>query len=298
MLASHYGEFAALLTAIFWTVTALAFEGATVRVGTYSVNLIRLVLGFVFLSILAWFNRGLAFPSDATTDAWFWLILSGIIGFVLGDLFLFASYPIIGSRIAMLIMTLAPPFAAILSWLILGETMNFLSILGMMLVIGGISLAIWSKPNGEKKMKLNFSPKGLLYALLGTIGQAVGLVLSKRGMGEYNAFAATQIRIIAGIVGFIILITVLKRWKNVGNALLNKRAMAGISVGSFFGPFLGVSFSLIAIQHTSTGIAATIMAIVPVLIIPPAILIFKQKVSVKEVIGAFISVFGVVLFFI
>lgn len=298
MLASHYGEFAALLTAIFWTVTALAFEGATVRVGTYSVNLIRLVLGFVFLSILAWFNRGLAFPSDATTDAWFWLILSGIIGFVLGDLFLFASYPIIGSRIAMLIMTLAPPFAAILSWFILNETMSLLSILGMMLVIGGISLAIWSKPNGEKKMKLNFSPKGLLYALLGTIGQAVGLVLSKRGMGEYNAFAATQIRIIAGIVGFIILITVLKRWKNVGNALLNKRAMAGISVGSFFGPFLGVSFSLIAIQHTSTGIAATIMAIVPVLIIPPAILIFKQKVSVKEVIGAFISVFGVVLFFI
>lgn len=298
MLASHYGEFAALLTAVFWTITAIAFEGATVRVGTYSVNLIRLVLGFIFLTAMAWFNRGILFPVDATQEAWFWLILSGVIGFVLGDLFLFASYPIIGSRIAMLIMTLAPPFAAILSWAILGETMGLLSILGMMLVISGISLAIWSRPNGEKKMKLNFSAKGLLFALLGTIGQAVGLVLSKLGMGEYNAFAATQIRIIAGIVGFIVLITLLKRWKNVGKALLNKKAMTGISIGSFFGPFLGVSFSLIAIQNTSTGIAATLMAIVPVLIIPPAILIFKQKISVKEVIGAFISVFGVILFFL
>ncbi|MDF1548596.1 MAG: DMT family transporter, partial [Bacteroidales bacterium] len=228
MLASHYGEFAALLTAVFWTITAIAFEGATVRVGTYSVNLIRLVLGFIFLTAMAWFNRGILFPVDATQEAWFWLILSGVIGFVLGDLFLFASYPIIGSRIAMLIMTLAPPFAAILSWAILGETMGLLSILGMMLVIGGISIAIWSKPNGEKKMKLNFSAKGLLFALLGTVGQAVGLVLSKLGMGEYNAFAATQIRIIAGIVGFIILITLLKRWKNVGKALLNKKAMTGI----------------------------------------------------------------------
>ncbi len=159
---------------------------------------------------------------DATQHAWFWLGLSGIIGFVLGDLFLFASYPIISFRVAMLVMTLAPPFAAILGWAILGGTMSGLSILGMFVVISGISLAIWSKPKGDKKMKLNFSSKGLLFALLGTIGQAIGLVLSKLGMGmEYNAFAATQIRIIAGIVGFVILITILKRWGNIGKALKN-----------------------------------------------------------------------------
>jgi len=298
MFASHYGEFAALTTAIFWTITALAFEGATTRVGTYSVNIIRLVFGFIFLTALAWFNRGILFPTDATQQAWFWLLLSGIIGFVLGDLFLFASYPIISSRVAMLVMTLAPPFAAILGWAILGETMSEISILGMFLVISGISLAIWSKPKGDKKMKLNFSPKGLLYALLGTIGQAIGLVLSKLGMGEYNAFAATQIRIIAGIIGFVVLITVLKKWGNIGKAFGNKKAMTGITIGSIFGPFLGVSFSLIAIQHTSTGIAATLMSIVPILIIPPAILIFKQKVSTKEIIGAIISVVGVALFFI
>jgi drug/metabolite transporter (DMT)-like permease len=298
MLASHYGELAALATAIFWTITALAFEGATVRVGTYSVNLIRLVIGFIFLSALAWFNRGLLLPTDATQHAWFWLFLSGIVGFVLGDLFLFASYPIITSRVAMLVMTLAPPFTAILSWIILGETMSSVSIVGMFLVIGGISFTIWNKPKGDKKFKLNFSPKGLLYALLGTIGQATGLVLSKLGMGQYNAFAANQIRIIAGIIGFSVLITILNRWGNIAKALKNTKAMTGITVGSFFGPFLGVSFSLIAIQYTATGIAATIMAIVPVLIIAPAILLFKQKVSVKEIIGAIVSVMGVALFFV
>jgi drug/metabolite transporter (DMT)-like permease len=147
-------------------------------------------------------------------------------------------------------------------------------------------------------MKLNYSFRGLLYAFIGTFGQAAGLVLSKLGMGKYNAFASTQIRIIAGIIGFAVLITILKRWKNVGKALKNRPAMKGIGIGSVFGPFLGISFSLIAVQNTGTGIASTIMAIVPVLIIPPAILIFKQKVSAKEVVGAFISVSGVALFFI
>jgi drug/metabolite transporter (DMT)-like permease len=298
MIHSHTGEIAGLMTAVFWTVSALAFEKATIRVGTFSVNLIRLVIGFLFLCILAYFNRGMILPLDADFHTWFWLFVSGIVGFVLGDLFLFASYPIITSRISMLVMTLAPPMAALIGFFILGETLGWLSILGMILVIFGISLAIWSKPNGEKKIKLNFPLKGLFYAFLGTVGQAAGLVLSKLGMRNYNPFAATQIRIIAGILGFLVLIIVLKRLKNLGTALKNKKAMTSIGIGSFFGPFLGVSFSLIAIQHTNTGIAATLMSIVPVLIIIPAVFIYKQKVSVKEIIGAFLSVCGVTLFFI
>jgi len=298
MLQTHYGELAGLLTAVFWTVSALAFERATIRVGTFSVNLIRLVIGFVFLCFMAYFNRGIILPTDADFHTWFWLFISGIIGFVLGDLFLFASYPIISSRIAMLVMTLAPPMAAILGWFVLDEKMGMLSILGMFLVICGISLAIWSKPNGDKKLKLNFPIKGLLYAFLGTVGQAAGLVLSKYGMKDYNPFAATQIRIIAGTIGFLILIAILNRWKNLGNAMKNPKAMTSITIGSFFGPFLGVSFSLIAVQHTSAGVAATLMSIVPVLIILPAIFIYKQKVSIKEFIGAFLSVIGVALFFI
>ncbi len=298
MISSHYGEFAALLTAIFWTITALAFEKATKTVGSIAVNIIRLVLGFLFLGLLTYVQRGMFLPIDATQYAWFWLMLSGFVGLMMGDLFLFASYPIIGARIAMLMMTLAPPFAAILGLIVLDEKMSFNSILGMFLVMGGIALVIWSKPESNKKMKLNFPIKGLLFAFLGAIGQAGGLVLSKLGMGDYDPFAATQIRIIAAIIGFTVLISIMGRWKNVLNAFKNKNAMSGIAIGSFFGPFLGVSFSLVAIQYTSTGIASTLMSIVPVLIIAPSVILFKQKVSTKEVIGAVISVIGVSLFFV
>jgi len=298
MIQSHFGELAALLTAIFWTITALAFEGATKRVGPFAVNLIRLLFAFVFLSIMSYFSRGLAFPTDATAHVWLWLGLSGVVGFILGDYFLFATYPIIGSRMAMLMMTLAPPIAAFFGWIALGETMSIKGLAGMGLVISGIGIAIWSKPNGEQKSRLKFPIKGLIFALIGALGQGGGIVLSKYGMGQYDAFAATQVRVIVSIFGFVIIISMLKRWKNVSGTFKNKPALRGIILGSVFGPFLGVSFSLLAVQNTNTGIASTIMAIVPVLIILPAVILYKQKVSLAEIAGAFLSVFGVALFFI
>ena len=298
MFANYYGEITALLTAVFWTITALSFEIAAKKVGTYSLNIIRLGLAFILLSAFSFIRRDMILPLDASMHAWLWLSLSGIIGFVIGDMFLFSAFALIGARISMLIMTLVPPITALISWLLLGETMSLLNISGMLLVVSGISITIWSKQNGNEKFKLNFPIKGLLFALLGAVGQAGGLVLSKFGMKDYDPFAATQIRIMAGFAGFAIIITIIGRWKFVKQTFSDKIAMTGISIGSFFGPFLGVSFSLIAIQYTNTGIAATLMSIVPILIIPPAVLIFKQKVSVKEIIGVTISVGGVALFFI
>jgi drug/metabolite transporter (DMT)-like permease len=298
MAQSHLGEFFALGTALFWTVSALAFESATIRVGAFAVNLIRLWFGFVFLSILSYFVRGLAFPVDSTLHNWIWLGLSGVIGFIAGDYFLFSSYPLIGSRMAMLMMTLAPPIAAFFGWAFLGETLSLKGMAGMVLVLSGIAIAIYNKPNGVEKIKLKYPAKGLLFGFLGALGQGGGIVLSKYGMGSYSAFAATQIRIIVAMIGFTIIITVLRRWKNVSNTFKNLPAMKGIVTGSFFGPFLGVSFSLLAVQNVSAGVASTIMAMVPVFIILPSVILYKQKVNFAEIAGAFLSVIGVALFFI
>lgn len=296
--SSHIGEISSLATACFWTVTALAFEAASKRVGSLAVNLIRLVLAFVFLSVLNFITRGMAFPMDASGHAWFWLILSGIVGLVMGDLMLFESYTIIGARIAMLVMTLVPPITALVGWIILGEVLSLMNFLGMLLTLGGIGMAIFGRPGKGEKIHIRHPVKGLLLAFGGAVGQAVGLVLSKFGMNDYNAFSATQIRVLAGAGGFALVVLVMKKGYRVARAVKEKKGMRLILLGSVFGPFLGISFSLLAVQHTSTGIASTIMAIVPVFIILPSILIFKEKFTWKEILGAFVSVGGVVLFFI
>jgi drug/metabolite transporter (DMT)-like permease len=298
MFANHIGEFAALFTALCWTVTALAFESASNKVGSIAVNLIRLFIAFAFLSVFSYFVRGKLLPLDASPNAWMWLSLSGLIGFVIGDLFLFESYTIIGSRVSMLIMTLVPPMTAFLSWLMLDETLTLFNFIGMSLTLGGIALVVVNIGKGEKRFTFKHSLRGVLFAFIGAVGQAVGLVFSKVGMGTYSAFAATQIRIITGIIGFTIVITLWKKWRNVGAAVKNVSAIKRIGLGSIFGPFLGVSFSLFAVQHANAGIASTIMSIVPILIIPASILFLHQKVTIKEIIGAIISVTGVALLFV
>jgi drug/metabolite transporter (DMT)-like permease len=295
---SHYGEFAALLTAFFWTVTSLAFESAAKRIGSLAVNIIRLVIGLTFLTLYNVIARGVLLPFDATAYNWIWLTLSGLVGFVLGDLFLFKSYTVIGSRFSMLIMTLVPPITTFFSWILLGEKLKLLHFAGMTLTFSGIALAIFSRSGKGEKLTLKLAPRGILFALGGAVGQALGLVLSKIGLVDYDPFAATQIRVIAGITGFALLITFMSRWGSVFRGFQNRGALAATSLGAFFGPFLGVSFSLISVKYTEAGVASTIMALVPVLIIAPAVILYKQKVTIAEIIGAIISVGGVAVMFL
>jgi drug/metabolite transporter (DMT)-like permease len=295
---NHLGEFAALLTALFWTVTSLSFESASHKIGSIAVNILRLIIGFAFLSAFTLIRRGFILPVDASLENWLWLSLSGLIGFVFGDLFLFKSYTMIGSRFSMLIMTLVPPITAFFSFAILGERLTLYHYLGMTLTFSGIAMAIFSRPAKGEKLSLKLAPRGIMYAFGGAVGQALGLVLSKFGMKNYDPFAATQIRIIAGIFGYVILVTFMARWKNVRSATHNRSGMILTSVGAFFGPFLGVSFSLIAVKYTEAGIASTIMALVPVFIIIPAVVLFRQKVTLAEILGAIVSVAGVALFFV
>ena len=198
----------------------------------------------------------------------------------------------------MLIMTLVPPITAFFSFIILGERLTLFHYLGMTLTFSGIAMAIFSRNGKGEKLSLKLSPKGILYAFGGAVGQALGLVLSKFGLKDYDPFAATQIRIIAGIIGYTILVTILARWGSVYKATRNKEGMLLTSLGAFFGPFLGVSFSLIAVKYTEAGIASTIMALVPVFIILPAVVLYKQKVTLPEILGAIVSVAGVALFFL
>lgn len=299
---NYIGEIAALLTAVCWTVTAMAFESAGKRVGALSLNLIRLLIGLVFLSVYNIIVNGEIIPV-ATGYQWFWLALSGLIGFVLGDLFLFRAFILIGARISMLIMALVPPIAALIGWITLGEKLNGMEFLGMGITLSGIVLVMSSKLELKKALpgkSLKMGPLvlGAILALGGAIGQAAGLVLSKKGMQDMDPFSATQIRIMTGVIGFALVITAFKRWKHLLGALKDLKAMKAMTLGSFTGPFLGVSLSLLAVQHTDTGIAATLMALTPVMIIPAAIWMKKEKVSAIEIIGALISVGGVALFFL
>ncbi len=307
----YTGELISLAVAVSWTATALFAEVGTKRIGSLQLNIIRMTLSLLMLGATLWIVTGAPWPRFADGQTWFWLLLSGLIGYVFGDWCLFNSYLVIGARFGQLFMTLAPPVAAITSWALLGETISWKGLLGMVVTLSGIAMSILSRGQGHK-MAVKLPIKGVLLGIGAGVGQGVGLVLSKVGMGHYHAaipkgattvstmvpFASTFIRAAIGAVGFILILLVRKEVPIMINSLKDRRGMLFATLVTITGPFIGVSLSLMAVQYTNAGIASTIMALTPVLIILPSYLIFKQKVKVIEVVGAFISIAGVSLFFL
>ena len=277
-----------MLVAVSWTATALFADEASHRLGSLTVNVIRLVLGSVFLALILWFTIGAPYPRYADGAAWFWLALSALVGYVFGDYCLFNSYLVIGARFGQLFMTLAPPMAAIAGWLMLGETLSWRSLLAMAVTISGIAISILSKGQGQK-VHFTLPVKGILLGLGAGAGQGVGLVLSKVGMQHYEAalpadvpammdtmmpFAATMIRSVVGGLGFVLILLLQRQGKNFVTVTRNDPKGVRFAVlTTLFGPVIGVSLSLMAVQYARAGIASTLMALTPVLIILPYALI-------------------------
>ncbi len=312
----YLGELISLLVAFMWTFTALFIEYASKKLGHLPVNFLRLVLAFLFTGLLLTVFTGHFLPQAADAKTWFWMSVSGLVGFVFGDICLFYSYVVIGSRFGQLFMTLAPPAAAIAGYFILDEKIGWMGVLGMTVTLAGIAISILSRQKsnngnpGHYRLKLPL--KGVLLGIGAGLGQGLGLVLSKLGMEYYSLsaegssqevlqmipFAASQIRMVIASISLVLILMLSQQLKNVKPVFHNKKAAWSIVLATFFGPFLGVAGSLMAVQYTASGIASTIMATTPILILFPAVFIQKQKVRTAEVLGAIISVLGVALFFI
>jgi len=287
-------------TAVFWSFTALFFENASKKIGALAVNFWKVVFAFLFLIVAGLIVRGVPFPYDASLRTWFYLGLSGIVGFVFADYFLLNAYVLIGSRITVIFQSLTPVFTALFAYVFIGEQMKPIRLIGMSVTIAGILIVVISRSRLTKKHgTTSFSKKGLLFAFLSAVIQAAGMVLSKIGLeGNYNPLSGTQIRAFVAIFGFGLnaLLTGTLRYVVVEVPKIREAFIPTIE-GSIFGPFLGVALSLFSMQNTQVGATSTLTALTPVMIIIPSVFILKQKVSAVEILGALVAVSGAALFF-
>lgn len=308
----YTGELISLTVAISWTATAVFADVAIHRIGTLPANIVRMAIALALFGLTLLTVTGCPFPQYTNGRVWLWLSLSGLVGYVFGDFCLFNSYLHIGSRYGQLFMTLSPPTAALLGWIFLGETLGAKAFLAMAVTLGGIAMTILAKGN-DGKLHPKVPLKGILFGIGAGIGQGGGLVLSKIGLLHYSSaipsdapssiamlipFSSTMIRGFTGLAGFTVLLLLLGQGRQFISALHDRKALVFTGLGSVFGPFIGVSLSLMAVEYTSAGIASTIMALTPALIIIPHWLIYHKKFSFKEILGTVISLAGVSMFFL
>lgn len=287
------GELAALATATCWAVTSIVFAEAARRIGALRVNLLRLPVAFILLS-LALFAADHPLAS-LTPPRWAYLAASAVLGLLAGDLAFFAALRRLGARLASLLMALAPVFAALAGRLLLGELLGGRALSGITMTLAGVAW-VAAERGGESR------PSHRLVGLaLGTVGaacQGVGLVLAKLGMaGEVPPLAATWVRIGVATALLWLLTAASGRLRQEEVWLAARRAWRQVASGAFFGPFLGVWLSLTAASLTDVGVAATLMATTPVLLIPLAMALEGYRPTLRAVAGTVLAVIGVGLLF-
>lgn len=295
----YLGELAALATASCWSVGSMFFDAAGRRIGPIHMNKVRIVQAAILLSIALWIVTGRFIPIDIPLSHLFWLSLSGLIGLVLGDACFFTSLVILGPRRATLLMSAAPVITALFAWPILGEVLSLTAIAGIGIATVGIVWVSSEKRGAVRIARSGSLVAGALWGLGGAAGQAIGLVLAKLGMGqEISALEGTFCRMIAAAAIIWLFTLISGRLTATLRALKNWRGLAFSMGGAFVGPFLGVWMSLVAVKHTEAGIAATIMAAVPVLIIPLEIAVHHERPTVRAGLGALITVGGIGVLFL
>jgi len=291
-----FGEIAALATATCWAFTSIFFTIGGLRVGSVIVNRIRLVMALIFLMLTHLILTGQLIPIHAEPSRWFWLGLSGIIGFVIGDAMLFQAFVMIGTRITMLMMALVPVISTILAWLFLGETLAPIEVLGIGVTIGGIAWVVAIRNRNNSLSKDKQPALGLLFGFGGALGQAVGLLASKKGLwGDFSPLSGNLIRIIIATIVMWILTIAMGKAKITILKLKDFKATRAIIGGAIFGPFVGVWLSLAAIKYARIGIASTLMSLTPILLIPLVYWIFKEKISIQAIFGTLVAIGGVAI---
>ncbi|MEO0185280.1 MAG: DMT family transporter [candidate division WOR-3 bacterium] len=297
-MEKYAGELAALGTSLCWSFGSVFFTIASRLIGSTEVNRIRLVVGMLFLMFTHWILHGMIFPINATVDHWFWFGISGIIGFTIGDTFLFRGYLLIGPRLTMLLMSLSPIFGTILAWTFLKESLKPVEVFAIAVTLLGISMVLYDKKKEGPKER-SFA-NGILCGICASLCQALGYYASKRGLLCYDfpAISGNVIRVTFGAIFIWLIAGVQGEIRATLGKLTNRRADMSILGGAFFGPFVGVWLSLVAIQYTNIGIASTLMALPPVILIPISHLLFKENITHTSIIGTIIAITGVALIFI
>lgn len=299
MTSSLVGNAFALGGATVWAVSSLLF--ARTRLSPFALNFGKNAVALLaFLATLAWLTRGTTmFRADASIVAT--LAVSSLIGLVLGDWCHFRALRLLGPRKALVLETFAPVFAAAIAFLWRGETLTPTQLGGIGATVFGVVLVVGEPHGVERSLTARERWIGGAFGVLAALGQASGATLSKVAIvalesapdaSPHAALEASTWRLVVAVTCGLAIATVARRPRHEAHEIVTRRQWPILVPAALLATYAGVWCSLLAFQHAPVAVASTLLALSPVLILPLARWTLQEKLSLRAIAGALISVAG------
>ncbi|MFN2304546.1 MAG: DMT family transporter, partial [Anaerolineales bacterium] len=211
-------------------------------------------------------------------------------------------YILIGPRLSMLLMSLSPILASLGGWIFLHERLALIEICAIFITVGGVAWVILER-NGGKKRPASETKQYFLGIVLGfaaAISQTIGLITSKIALVDgFPALTGTLIRVLSAT---LVIWTLTLLSGKINSTIISLKtqptALKIIAGGALFGPVIGVTFSLLAVQNAPVGIATTLMALPPILLLPVGYFCFDEQFGWQAILGTFVAISGVAVLFL
>ncbi len=293
------GEIAALSASAVWAVASLLFAllGRTLPAAT--LNLLKCSIALALLWATMLLVEGTLWPAMAGADLAL-LAVSGFIGLTVGDTAFFESLNRLGPRRAILLSSLVPPLTAIAGLVVLSEPFTPPMLLGMALTLGGVTWVIRERAPERDGSTLAASVvrAGVAFGVLGGVCQVFVNVITKYAGGDLTALQVSVVRLSFGVIGLGLQAAIRGRLPGVRATFANRRALAALLGATLLGTYLGVWLMNIGLLYAPVGIASTLNSTSPIFVLPLAVLVLREKVSARAVVGAVLAVGGVAVLFL
>ena len=293
------GELAALGAAFLWAVTSVVYSRLGLNISPLQLNFFKGLIAIAFIALTLVWQQATLFNSSLATIAL--LSISGIVGIGLGDTAYFAALNSLGARRTLLLETLSPPIGAFLALIFISEQLTASGWCGILLTLLGIVWVISERnpASVNRRGKQASAQKGIIWAVLAAISQAIGAVISRFALlqSEISPLESTLIRLIAGTLIVFLLLLVPTQTKTQPTWQLSWRSLGIIAIAAFGSTYLGIWLQQTSLKFAPTGIAQTLLATSPLFILP-IVALMGEKISIRTVLGVLIAVGGIALMFI
>jgi len=286
----NLGEIYAILTALCWSSGVIFFQVSGRVLSSLQINLFKNTFGVIgFIGFLV--IQGHNFPAFNHHE-YLILIISGILGVAVGDLFFLASLRRLGAGLIAIVSTTYSPSIFLLAFLMFGEVISLQAYFGGALVISGIIIGFLEKPKNKRREDIAW---GVLYGFAAQALTAFSVLLLKPIMEIHPVVPIALVRFSTGAVLSIGFLAFAK-----GSSALFETFKQGLKhppliMGSFLGTFLSVIFWLAGYKYTLAGRAAIYNQLSTIFIIIMAAIFLKESMTRKKWLAVCCALCGALL---